>query len=138
MAGLQHILVSRQAADQVLRVLSGTGRQVAAVEEVRSETILLALREYARRDPQLLEGKLGALVEHDRTRRSAFVETLRAYLDAFGDIPSAAAATGVHPNTFRYRLRRLSSLADLRLDDPVERLVTELQLHIGDLDEGGA
>ena len=51
---------------------------------------------------------------------------------------AAAAAPGVPPNTFRYRLRRLSSLADLRLDDPVERLVTELQLHIGDLDEGGA
>ena len=34
------------------------------------------------------------------------LETLRAWLDAFGDVIAASAAMYVHPNTFRYRLRR--------------------------------
>lgn len=34
---------------------------------------------------------------------------------------------GVHGNTFRYRLRGLAELASLDLDDPVERLVVQLQ-----------
>jgi DNA-binding PucR family transcriptional regulator len=34
----------------------------------------------------------------------------------------------VHPNTFRYRLRRLVEVSGIDLDDPVERLVAHLQL----------
>jgi DNA-binding PucR family transcriptional regulator len=40
----------------------------------------------------------------------------------------AAARVNVHPNTFRYRLRRITELFDLDLSDPDERLVAELQL----------
>ena len=35
-----------------------------------------------------------------------------------------------HVPGFRYRLRRLSELADLDLDDPEQRLVAQLQLHL--------
>ena len=54
-----------------------------------------------------------------------------ANLDALGDVRLAADLVGVHPNTFRYRLRRLGALAGIDLDDPVERLVAHLQLHLG-------
>ena len=56
--------------------------------------------------------------------------TLRAYLDCFGDVPRAAERISVHPNTFRYRMRRLVELFDLDLDDPDERMVLELQLRL--------
>ena len=59
------------------------------------------------------------------------METLAAYLDAFGDVRRAAASLDVHPNTFRYRLQRLVELSRLDLDDPVERLVVQLQLRLG-------
>ena len=36
----------------------------------------------------------------------------------------------MHPNTFRYRLRRLAELFDLDLDDADERIVLELQLRL--------
>ena len=55
---------------------------------------------------------------------------MAAYFDAFGFVPSAAKAIFVHPNTFRYRLRRLTEISGLNLDDPLERLVAELQLRI--------
>ena len=61
-------------------------------------------------------------------------DQLRAYLDALGDIPTAAASLGVHRNTYRYRLRRLVALAGLDMADPVERLVLHLQLHLRSAD----
>jgi DNA-binding PucR family transcriptional regulator len=60
------------------------------------------------------------------------VETLRAFLDHFGDSTAAAASLDVHPNTFRYRMRRLLEISGLDLDDPVERMVVYLQLRIRD------
>ena len=58
------------------------------------------------------------------------MRTLRAYLDAFGDVGLAADCLGVHPNTFRYRLHRIVKLAGLDLDDPDERLAVELRLRL--------
>ena len=39
---------------------------------------------------------------------SALMETLRAYLDSDLDVARTAEALFVHPNTVRYRLRRIS------------------------------
>jgi DNA-binding PucR family transcriptional regulator len=92
--------------------------------------MLSRLRDLAVAEPLLLAGKLRVLVDLDAASHLPYVATLRAYLDTFGDIPAAAAAMNVHPNTYRYRLRRLTELAALHLDDPLERLAIHLQLHI--------
>ena len=76
-------------------------------------------------------GRVEALRQHDQRYGTAYVETLSAYFSAFGYVPLAAKRIFVHPNTFRYRLRRLAEISGLDLDDPVERLVAELQLRIG-------
>lgn len=127
--GLAGLPTSRRHADQVLRVLPAAG-VVGTIEEHRPATILAALRAHARAEPDLLEGRLSVLQAHDVEHRTPYVETLRAYLDAFGDVPTAAALLGVHQNTFRYRLRRLLEIADLQLADPVSRVVLHLQLHL--------
>jgi DNA-binding PucR family transcriptional regulator len=44
----------------------------------------------------------------------------------------AAALVSVHPNPFRYRLRRITEIFGLDLADPDERLVAELQLRFLD------
>jgi DNA-binding PucR family transcriptional regulator len=126
--GLAHLTRSRREADQVLTVLPQPG--VGTIEDHRPATILAALREHVRSDESLLEGPLRVLVEHDAEHRTSYVETLRAYLDAFGDVAAAAASIAVHQNTFRYRLRRLAEIADLDLSDPTARLVLHLQLHV--------
>lgn len=58
------------------------------------------------------------------------VETLRAWLDAFGDVAVAAARVYTHPNTFRYRLRRLSEISGLDLTDPEARFSAMVQLRL--------
>ena len=45
---------------------------------------------------------------------------------------AAADRVSVHPNTFRYRIRRLLDVAGLDLDDPVDRLVAHVQIHLLD------
>ncbi|HEU5005422.1 MAG TPA: helix-turn-helix domain-containing protein, partial [Jatrophihabitantaceae bacterium] len=56
--------------------------------------------------------------------------TLRAWLDAFGDVIAASAAVYVHPNTFRYRLRRLAEVGQIDLADSQARFSAMLQLRI--------
>ncbi|MFD1050894.1 helix-turn-helix domain-containing protein, partial [Kibdelosporangium lantanae] len=51
-------------------------------------------------------------------------------LDAFGDVIAAASALHVHPNTFRYRLRRLTEISGLDLTDPDARFAAMLQLRV--------
>jgi len=129
--GAAELLGSQREAAAVLRAMpastGGTGA-VSTIDDVRSRVVLDAVRDLAARQPDLRDGKVAALVDHDREKGTEYVVTLRAYLDHFGDVPAAAASLHVHPNTFRYRLRRLVAVAGLDLDDPTERLVAHLQL----------
>jgi hypothetical protein len=55
-------------------------------------------------------------------------QTLRAWLDAHGDVATAAAALHVHPQTVRYRLTQLRETFGDALDDPAARLELALAL----------
>lgn len=131
-AGVAEVLASRYEVDLVLRAIGALGgaRTVATLDDVHPRVTISRLRDLAAAEPRLLAGKLRVLADLDAGGPLPYVATLRAYLDAFGDISAAAAAMNVHPNTYRYRLRRLTELASLDLDDPLERLVIHLQLHI--------
>lgn len=74
---------------------------------------------------------LAALADYDERRGSELRRTLRVWLDAFGDVPSATAALNVHSNTLRYRLRRIQEITgvDLR-HDAAGRLELHLRLHV--------
>lgn len=129
--GLLDLAVPRREVELALRVVAErSDLSVACVDDVRAALVVLQLRDVAAMHPQLLEGRVRLLEQSDRERSTAYVPTLTAYLDAFGDVRTAAEVVGVHPNTFRYRLRRLVELSGLDLDDPVERLVAQLQLRL--------
>jgi DNA-binding PucR family transcriptional regulator len=131
--GVADLAASYREATRVLRALresDAPAGAVATVDDVRSRVLLLELEDLATRQPELRDGKVAVLQAHDRDKQTGYVATLRAYLDHFGDVPAAAAALHVHPNTFRYRLRRLVDVSGLDLDDPIERLVAHLQLTI--------
>jgi hypothetical protein len=130
--GLRDVPRSRWEADQVLRALTAwrDERTVASIDDVRSRSILLELRDLAADRPHLSEGKLAALRAYDAAHGTPYVATLGAYLDTLGDVLAAAQHMGVHPNTFRYRLRRLVEVSGIDLDDPDERVVTELQFRL--------
>ena len=55
-------------------------------------------------------------------------QTLRAWLDAHGDVSVAAGALHVHPQTVRYRLAGLREAFDGLLDDPAARLELAIAL----------
>jgi hypothetical protein len=127
---IAELLGSRREADRVLRALAATpgAGPVATADSLRSRVVLQYLQEHAATEPMLQRGKLDVLVEHDQRKGTEYIATLRAFFDALGDMPAAAASQGIHANTFRYRMRRLAEVAELDLDDPVERLVLQLQL----------
>ena len=132
---VRDVAAASQEVERILHVLNhnDTHGRLASIEEVRSGVTLLTLRELARDHPDLVRGVVETIAEHDAQKNTTYLETLRAFLGFFGDVPAAADAINVHPNTFRYRMRRLSELFDVNLTDPDDRLVIELQLRlIGD------
>lgn len=61
------------------------------------------------------------------------VATLDAYLDAGGVLEAAARTLFVHPNTVRYRLRRISELTGRSPSNPRDALVLRVALAVGRL-----
>ncbi|MFH9404620.1 PucR family transcriptional regulator [Streptomyces sp. NPDC017638] len=130
---------SRRSAEQALKALTRTGgaRTVAWVEDVADTIgvlqVLEALRE-AELPPGTSVARLAAFdAEHAGSR---LVETLRAYLDHFGDVPAAARSLSLHPNSMRYRLGRITAVSGLDLASPDARLLAQLQLRLALEDPG--
>ncbi|MEU6668882.1 helix-turn-helix domain-containing protein [Streptomyces sp. NPDC046727] len=137
--GLARAAESRRTAEQALKALTRTGgaRAVARVEDVADTIGVLQVVE-ALRDLRLPPGtsvaRLAAFdAEHGGSR---LVESLRAYLDHFGDVSAAARSLSLHPNSLRYRLGRITAVSQLDLDSPDARLLAQLQLRLGKPDEG--
>ncbi|MGH3296959.1 MAG: PucR family transcriptional regulator [Trebonia sp.] len=131
---------ARACADRVLRVLrfaaahgtgAGTeskGLRVARLADVHAEALLMELRDLAAAHGDRLTGPVARLSAYDTEHGTNLVETLRAWLDAFGDVTAASAAMFVHANTFRYRLRRLTEVSGIDLTDQEQRFAAMLQL----------
>ena len=124
------LVASREDVDRVLRVLSesGDGRVLASIGEVRNGAFLMQLQEVIGSDPRLHLDTVEAIARHDAEKGTQYVPTLRAYLDAIGDVPKAASRLFLHRNTLRHRVRRATEIFNLNLEDPDERLVLWLLL----------
>jgi PucR-like helix-turn-helix protein/diguanylate cyclase with GGDEF domain len=129
---------ARACADRVLRVLraaeahgtgsEGNGPRVARLADVHAEALLIELRDLAAAHGDRPTGPVARLSAYDAEHGTNLVETLRAWLDAFGDVAAASAAMFVHANTFRYRLRRLTEVSGIDLTDQEQRFAAMLQL----------
>ncbi|CAL9600863.1 hypothetical protein SUDANB96_05447 [Streptomyces sp. enrichment culture] len=131
---------SRTNADRALRVLfSGqTSQRVASISDVYIDALLLEMRDLAIANRDELSGPLARLAAYDAKHNAHLVETLRAWLDAFGDVIAASASVFVHPNTFRYRIRRVAEVGRIDLQDPSARFAAMVQLRLmGISDSGG-
>ena len=121
--GLAAIRLGYQEARLALQRASATGRFVALADATLFDS-LLALGAPA------VERRLPTWARELAAEQNDLVETLLAYLAADMSIERAAHALTVHPNTVRYRLRRLSKLTGLNASsfyDLVE-LVTATRL----------
>ncbi|HVV23773.1 MAG TPA: helix-turn-helix domain-containing protein, partial [Pseudonocardiaceae bacterium] len=128
--GVGDLARARVVVDRVVRVLrdGNTRRRVARLADVHVEALMLDLHDIIAARGDQPTGAVARLLAYDAENNGHLVETLRAYLDSFGDIPAAASRIYVHPNTFRYRLRRLAEVGGIDLQDPEARFAALLQL----------
>jgi hypothetical protein len=98
----------------------------------RADDHLLALLLVADRRlaADLVDSRLGPLSGVTPAARTRAVKTLRAWLDAHGDVSATAAALQVHPQTVRYRLAGLRQTLGPALDDADARLELALALRV--------
>jgi len=130
---------ARACADRVLRLLraqwsddspEASERRVARLADVHAQVLLMELRDLAAAHGDRPTGPVARLTAYDAGHDTNLVATLRAWLDAFGDVAAASAAMYVHANTFRYRLRRVTEVSGIDLADPEQRFATMLELRV--------
>ncbi|GAA1560523.1 helix-turn-helix domain-containing protein [Kribbella sancticallisti] len=131
-ANVAALAQSRRDADRVVRVLrsQGSAKRVSTISDVWCDSLLLQLGDLMAAEEQPLTEPIAGLLAYDSTHGTVLVETLHAWLDAFGDVKAAAAVLNVHPNTFRYRLKRLVEIGELDLSDPQVRFAAMFQLRL--------
>ena len=69
---------------------------------------------------------------------SALVDTLAAYLEQTASLEATARVLFVHPNTVRYRLRRVAEIVGYVPGDPRDAFTLRLALALGRLADGSA
>jgi DNA-binding PucR family transcriptional regulator len=125
--GLAGVAAARMEVDRVLdsaeRHPGALGR-VTSLAESRTTVLLDEIVTMIGTDERLVDPRVRALRDKD----PASAETLRAYLDSFGDVAAAAQWLHVHPNTVRYRVRRIEQELGTSLADPDVRLLLSLSL----------
>jgi len=125
----EEIAPARRRADQCVDLSAGDA-EVVLFEQVHARALLDDADDFLARAPIAISPELRTLVDKDRLDDSAYVETLRAYLDAHGDMSRAAELLRIHVNTMRYRMRRIVEWTGADLEAPDVRLSLALQLRV--------
>ncbi|WP_031467007.1 PucR family transcriptional regulator [Sciscionella sediminilitoris] len=73
-------------------------------------------------------GPIPVLRKADEDGTSCYVDTLYAWLRHPGDPRAAAEELRIHPNTLRYRIRKIVELTGVSLEDPDIRMALLVQL----------
>ncbi|MBO0708203.1 MAG: helix-turn-helix domain-containing protein [Candidatus Dormibacteraeota bacterium] len=108
----------------------GTRGRVVGVADLGLSALLAGIPD--RRLEAFRARHLHALERHDADHGTHLVETLRAYLEA-GEQQAAARRLDIHPNTLRYRLDRVRTIAGIDLDDRETRLNLTVALQVQSL-----
>ncbi len=119
---------SFREAGQALELARRLGKQTPQYYPELSVYRLLFQLEYSPEIITFQEEMLGALLEHDGA--GELIHTLEAYFEHNGNLSQAAEALFIHRNTLIYRLERIEAITNLDLDNPEERLATQLALRI--------
>jgi DNA-binding PucR family transcriptional regulator len=130
--GLAEAEISRNEADLTLRVLrtKNDWERDGLFASMRHDIVLNEIVDVLRARPILVRGLLDRLITHDRQYNTDYVTTLRVYINSFGDMREAAQSLNLHPNSLRYRVKRLTEIGGLDLDDPKLRLALQLLLEM--------
>lgn len=117
------------ARAEVDRVLDRAGAdKITTLAASRTSVLLGEIADLLSEHDHLRDPRLQTLVDDDESRGGSLVISVQEYLARFGDVRAAAAALHIHPNTLRYRIKRAEQVLGMRLDDPEDRLLLQLQL----------
>jgi hypothetical protein len=125
--------VSRVQAQETLGLLRA-GLVTGRVADYRQEWVVLALHRMASAAAAADVGEIGPLPllrQHDQANGTDYRTTLYEWLRHPGDPRAAGQALRIHPNTLRYRMRKITELAGVDLTDPDVRLALLTQLAAG-------
>ncbi|WP_405163346.1 PucR family transcriptional regulator [Nocardia sp. NBC_01499] len=127
---LSSVADARREVDRVLDSTIATyprGR-VTTLAESRTAVLLGEILDLVGTRPELHDLRLRTLSDYDHKHSSSLRESVDTYLREHGDVRNAATALQVHPNTLRYRIRRVEEILRIDLTDPADRLLLEIQL----------
>jgi sugar diacid utilization regulator len=126
---LGHAPSSKVDADRIISYLQRTpGERMGSINTLRSQIALMRLVEILEGQFEPLPDPLRALSPLEPADREEALRTLDAYFSHPGNATQAAREVHVHPNTFRYRLAKVSELLGVDLEDRDERLLLEIEL----------
>jgi DNA-binding PucR family transcriptional regulator len=128
---------SRRDADRALRVLQAEHPvgAVGHIEELATAALLIELRDLAVANGHQPSSAVQKLLDYDRRKGTDLVPTLRSWLTRLGDISPAAADMNIHPNTFRYRLRRAFEIGGIDPEAAPHTLSLMLELKLVELQQ---
>jgi DNA-binding PucR family transcriptional regulator len=127
LGGLVGAAAARAEVDRVFNSADrhpGAIGQITSLDEAHTTVLLDEIVSQIAGRTRFIDPRVRRLRDED----PILAETLREYLDGFGDVTAVATHLHVHPNTVRYRLRRIEKLLSTSLDDPDVRLLFALGL----------
>ncbi|WP_345789780.1 PucR family transcriptional regulator [Nocardia panacis] len=125
-ADLVNVAPARAEVDRVLDSNPEAG--VSTLAESRTSVLLGEILDLVAAHPQLHDPRLQGLFDYDRKHSANLCESVETYLREHGDVRTAATLLCVHPNTLRYRVRRVEHILGIDLGDPGDRMLLEVQL----------
>ncbi len=128
-ASLSDVAAARVEVDRVLDRTVGDNR-VTTLAQSRTSVLLGEIVELIANHDHLLDPRIADLRGYDAKNSSTMTESLRVYLAHFGDVRDAAAELQVHPNTLRYRIKRVEEIMGADLTNADERMLIDLQLRV--------
>lgn len=122
----------REAVDAATigRALLGDGGAIAYPQLGAYRYLVHIAAEDAPRDP--MRAAVDVLIDYDRRRRSALLDTLERYLAERRSVLESARALYIHPNTLRQRLARIEELTGVDLEQ-ADLLSLELAIKLARL-----
>lgn len=129
-AGPDELVDSRREADESLAVHAAkpAGSPVVVYDDSWHEILLRRLQHVAAGGRSPARGPVAELRRHDQEQGTRLITTLRTWLEVQGDLGAAAARLEIHPNTVRNRMRKVTQVGALDLEDPDTRLALVIAL----------
>lgn len=125
----RQVAQSRAEADAAVAYLRrNPRRQLPNHTSLRAGIRLMRVVDVLEGQPDASMGYLNSLSSLADDDRREGIDTLNAYFDFAGNASEAARHLHIHPNTFRYRLAKVTDLIGVDLAERDERWLLELDL----------